>query len=107
MKRTLGSSFFWSQYQLRFVFRIYLLVSLKRTLTHLSIATNPDIDDDAVPALLLLSKLSMLSILDTSIGMVGLRRLAYTIDSEQRVIDIEITEVCETYVDSKPPCASP
>ncbi|CAK5273845.1 unnamed protein product [Mycena citricolor] len=78
---------------------IYLLVSLKRTLLQLSIATNPHIDDDAIPALLLFSKLSFLTILDTSIHMAGLRRLARVIYDERRIIDIEIPSACENYID--------
>ncbi|KAF5379663.1 hypothetical protein D9615_005779 [Tricholomella constricta] len=78
---------------------IFLLVPLKRSLTQLSIGSNPGINDDAVPALLLLTKLSFLSILDTSIHMPGLRRLARTIYDEDRVIDIEIPTACENYVD--------
>ncbi|KAJ7897412.1 hypothetical protein B0H13DRAFT_2337944 [Mycena leptocephala] len=69
---------------------IFHLVALRRSLLQLSIATNPHIDDDAVPAILLLSKLSFLTILDTSIDMPGLRQLAQTIYDESRVIDIEI-----------------
>jgi len=75
-------------------------VPLKRSLTQLSIGSNPAIDDDAVPALLFLSKLSFLSILDTSIHMPGLRRLARTIYDQDRIIDIEIPTACEEYVDS-------
>jgi hypothetical protein len=67
----------------------------------LSIASNPLIGDDAVPALLLLRKLSYLSILDTGIGMVGLRRMTWTIHEEDRVIGIEIPTICEFYIDSK------
>jgi hypothetical protein len=80
---------------------VFLLVPLKRSLTQLCIAMNPQITDDAVPALLLLSKLTFLSILDTNINMPGLRRLARTIYDENLVIDIEIPTVCEIYVDSK------
>ncbi|RDB25528.1 hypothetical protein Hypma_006214 [Hypsizygus marmoreus] len=79
---------------------IFLLVPLRRTLTQLSLASNPAIDDDAVPAILLLSKLSFLSILNTSIKMPGLRRLAKTIYHDDRVIDIEIPTACERYVDN-------
>lgn len=81
-------------------YSIFLLTPLKYTLTELSVATNPYIDDDAIPAITLLAKLTFLSILDTSIEMPGLRRLANTIDKEQRVVDIEIPETCETYIDS-------
>ncbi|KAJ7111202.1 hypothetical protein C8R43DRAFT_1041770 [Mycena crocata] len=78
---------------------IYHLVALKRSLLQLSIATNPHIDDDAIPAIILLSKLSFLTILDTSIDMPGVRRLAQIIFDENRVIDIEIPSACERYVD--------
>ncbi|KAG5651416.1 hypothetical protein H0H81_008724 [Sphagnurus paluster] len=67
----------------------------------LSIGSNPGITDDAVPPLLLLRKLSFLSILDTGIHMPGLRRLAKTIYDEDRVIDIEIPTACEDYVDGE------
>lgn len=77
------------------------MVPLKRTLTQLSIATNPEIDDDAIPAVLLLSKLSFISILDTNIDMPGIRRLAKTIYDEDRIVDIEIPSACERYIDSK------
>ncbi|KAG7444695.1 uncharacterized protein BT62DRAFT_951706 [Guyanagaster necrorhizus] len=79
---------------------VYIIISLKRTLTHLSVATNPDIDNDAIPALLLLSRLSFLSIQDTSIDMAGLRRLAHVINHEGRIIDVEIPETCEHYIDN-------
>jgi hypothetical protein len=79
---------------------VFLLVSLKRTLTQLSLAKNPDIDNEAVPAILLLSKLSFLSIFDTSIDMIGLRRLAETIFEDNRTVNVEIPFVCEAYIDS-------
>ncbi|TFK34572.1 hypothetical protein BDQ12DRAFT_613296, partial [Crucibulum laeve] len=79
---------------------IFLLVPLKRSLTHLSVATNPHIDDDAIPAILLLLKLSFISILDTSIKMSGLRRLAQAVFDEERVMDIEIPSTCERYIDN-------
>lgn len=79
---------------------IFHLVALRRSLLQLSIATNPHIDDDAIPAILMLSKLSFLTILDTSVDMPGIRRLAQTIYDERRVIDIEVPSACETYIDS-------
>ncbi|KAF8202144.1 hypothetical protein BJ912DRAFT_943889 [Pholiota molesta] len=66
------------------------LVSLKRTLLRLSLARNPDINDDAVPAILLLSELSFLSIFDTT----------ETIHKEKRVMDVEIPLACEKYIDN-------
>ncbi|KAF7335460.1 hypothetical protein MVEN_02199300 [Mycena venus] len=79
---------------------IFNLMALKRSLTQLSIATNPHIDDDAIPAIIMLFKLSFLTILDTSIDMPGIRRLAQTIFDEQRVIDIEIPSACDRYVEN-------
>ncbi|KAJ7629683.1 hypothetical protein DFH06DRAFT_1439985, partial [Mycena polygramma] len=79
---------------------IFHLVALKRSLLQLPIATTPQIDDDAVPALLMLCKLSFLPILDTGIALPGLRRLTQTVYDERRVIDIEIPFACETYVDN-------
>ena len=76
------------------------MVSLKRTLTQLSLAKNPNIDNEAVPAILLLLKLSFLSIFDTSIEMIGLRRLAETIFEDNRAMDVEIPFICEAYIDS-------
>lgn len=83
------------------VYSVFLLVPLKVTLTRLSLAHNIDINEDAVPAILLLLNLSFLSIVDTSIGMNGLRRLAELIHKYDRLVDIEIPFVCEDYVDSK------
>ena len=83
-----------------FIKSVFLLVSLKRTLTQLSLAKNPNIDNEAVPAILLLSKLSFLSIFDTSIEMIGLRRLAETIFEDNRAVNVEIPIICEAYIDS-------
>ncbi|KAF8133119.1 hypothetical protein K438DRAFT_1985169 [Mycena galopus ATCC 62051] len=79
---------------------VFNLLALKRSLLQLSLATNPHIDDDAVPAIILLSKLSFLTILDTAIDMPGIRRLAQTIYTERRVIDIEVPSACERYLDN-------
>ncbi|EAU85193.1 hypothetical protein CC1G_06209 [Coprinopsis cinerea okayama7 len=80
---------------------VFLLVPLKRTLTRLSLTGNPAIDDDCVPALLLLTQLSFLSVLDTSIDMAGLRKLAAAAnDGHYESIDIEIPTACEAYIDN-------
>ncbi|KAF9048813.1 hypothetical protein BJ165DRAFT_1343694 [Panaeolus papilionaceus] len=79
---------------------IFLLVPLKRTLTRLSLAANPHVGDDSVPALILLRELVFLSIIGTSIEMGGLRRLAKAIHTEKRIMDIEIPTICETYIDN-------
>ncbi|KIY68015.1 hypothetical protein CYLTODRAFT_352175 [Cylindrobasidium torrendii FP15055 ss-10] len=77
---------------------VYSLTSLKRTLTHLNLATNPHIDNDAIPALLILKKLSFFSILDTGVDVVGLRRLARVIHDEERIVDVEIPDEGERYL---------
>ncbi|KIY45136.1 hypothetical protein FISHEDRAFT_67103 [Fistulina hepatica ATCC 64428] len=78
---------------------VFLLVPLKRSLTELSLASNPEIDDAAVPALLLLSKLAVLSVHGTSVGMCGLGRFAEAIlDDPTRMIDIKIPRECEQHI---------
>jgi hypothetical protein len=80
--------------------RVFLLTSLKRSLTDLSLFGNPRIDDAAIPALIFLYKLSHLVIFDTGIGMNGLRILAAVVSRENRIIDIKIPLVCEQYFNS-------
>ncbi|KAL0945349.1 hypothetical protein HGRIS_000847 [Hohenbuehelia grisea] len=77
---------------------VFLLVNLKRSLTHLSLANNPSIDDDAIPALLLLSKLVFLSVFETSVGMPGLRRLSSAILAADRSFTLECPAKCEKYL---------
>jgi len=79
---------------------VFLLVNLKEKLRYLDLAQNPKIDDDAIPAILLLTNLEYLSILATGIDMPGLRRLATVVYAEDRDIDIEIPFRCEKYIDS-------
>lgn len=79
---------------------VFLLVNLKEKLQYLNLAHNPKIDDDAIPAILLLAKLGYLSIQATGIDMPGFRRLAAVIHTEDRIIDIEIPYRCEKYIDS-------
>ncbi|KAG1821027.1 uncharacterized protein BJ212DRAFT_1457738 [Suillus subaureus] len=79
---------------------VFLLVTLKEKLFHLNLAHNPKIDDDAIPAILLLINLGYLSIQATGIDMPGFRRLAAVIHAEDRVIDVEIPFRCEKYIDN-------
>ena len=51
---------------------------------------NEGIDDDAVPALLILEKLQYLSLLGTDVTMSGVRRLAATLGNTSRFADVEI-----------------
>ena len=60
--------------------RICHSVSLRRTLTELYIGANPRVNDDVVTPLLMLSKLSRLSLVDTSVSLAGLRRFAVFVD---------------------------
>jgi len=56
------------------------LVSLRRTLTELYIGANPRVNDHVVTSLLLLSKLSRLSLVDTGVSLQGLRHFAVSVD---------------------------
>ncbi|KAG1866161.1 hypothetical protein F4604DRAFT_1928172 [Suillus subluteus] len=67
---------------------VFLLVALKEKLYHLNLAHNPKIDDDAIPAILLLTNLAYLSIQATGIDMPGFRRLAAVIHAEDRFADL-------------------
>ena len=60
--------------------RVCHLVSLRRSLTELYIGANHRISDDVVTPLLMLSKLSRLSLVDTDVSLQGLRRFAVSVD---------------------------
>ncbi|KAM6494514.1 hypothetical protein JOM56_010875 [Amanita muscaria] len=77
---------------------IYLLVPLRYTLADLNVARNPGIDDDAVPALLMLTGLLYLSIAETSIGMLGARRLLKDRGGKRTLIDLPHS--CHEYVET-------
>ncbi|KAG1738406.1 uncharacterized protein EDB91DRAFT_1203406 [Suillus paluster] len=79
---------------------VFLLINLKEKLCYLNLAHNPKINDDAIPAIILLTNLGYLSIQATGIDMPGFRRLAAVIYTEDRVIDIEIPFRCEKYIDN-------
>ncbi|KAF9077320.1 hypothetical protein BDP27DRAFT_1312194 [Rhodocollybia butyracea] len=83
---------------------VFHLTALKLTLTHLYLSNNPGITDDAVPALNLCiaSKLCYLGLVGTSIAMPGLRWMASLIHKEERVVDVEIPESCEHYIEGIP-----
>lgn len=80
---------------------VYHIVPLKYTLTGLNIARNPEIDDDAAPALLLMTKLSHLAIAETSIGMSGARKLVNDRITTGRPILIDFPHWCHEYIASK------
>ncbi|TFK21468.1 hypothetical protein FA15DRAFT_645556 [Coprinopsis marcescibilis] len=79
---------------------VFLLVPLKLTLTKLSLAYNPCVTSISVPALILLDRLVFLSLLETSVDIIGLRSLATVAFDEYRGVDIEIPSVCEAYIDN-------
>ncbi|KAH8101836.1 hypothetical protein BXZ70DRAFT_79817 [Cristinia sonorae] len=78
---------------------IYLLVPLKRSLTELDIAFNPAVTDDAIPALLILHKLRFLTVLNTGIGMPGLRAFCAAIVGRKHSMELEVPRECEIYVE--------
>lgn len=67
---------------------------------------NPDINNDAVPAILVLHRVSYLSIQDTGIDMAGLRKIAEVVDKDKRVIRIRLPFSCENYIRSGCHCIS-
>ncbi|KAL4264542.1 hypothetical protein AB1N83_005057 [Pleurotus pulmonarius] len=77
---------------------VYHLAALKRTLAFLSLSRNPAIDDDAVPALLVLTKLEYLCLVGTGVRMPGLRRFANVIWDDDRTIRIDCPADCEKYI---------
>lgn len=81
--------------------RVFHLIALKLTLTRLDLSDNPCVTDDAVPALNLCinSKLNFLGLVGTSVAMPGLRLMAKLIQREDRIVDVEIPEACESYID--------
>ena len=63
-------------------------------------AYNPRITDDAIPAFLFMNKLFYLSLLDTSITMAGVRRLAVVLEETGHVMEVEVPQPCEAYITS-------
>jgi len=62
---------------------------------------NPGINNEAVPAILILHRLSFISIQYTGIDMAGLRKIADVVGQEKRVIRIRLPFSCENYIKSK------
>lgn len=77
------------------------LTSLKKQLIELHVEDNPRITDDCIPILCLFSSLSVLRLYGTRIEMPGLRRLAISVHTAAREIDIGIPSDCETYLNSE------
>ena len=97
--------FFFRNYPVRFnpsPTRICHLVSLRWSLTELYIGANPRVNDDVVTPLLMLSKLSRLSLVDTGISLQGLRRFAVSVDgTEQAYPRVHVSPEWINYLDSK------
>ncbi|KAF8650024.1 hypothetical protein AX16_005462 [Volvariella volvacea WC 439] len=77
---------------------VFHLVSLKRSLTRLSLSKNPMINNDAVPALVLMIKLSYLSIEVTGIDILGLRPLCRSVLTHSRSLTVLLPQACERYI---------
>jgi hypothetical protein len=76
--------------------RVFYLVALRHTLTTLKLRGNKSVTDNALPALLLISRLRMLGLRGTTISMTGLRRL---IPFSESFLDVPAD--CEAYIDSE------
>jgi len=83
-------------------FRICHLVSLRRSLIELYIGANPGVNDDVITPLLMLSKLSRLSLVDTGVSLQGLRRFAISVDGAgQAYPRIHVSHEWVNYLRSK------
>lgn len=79
---------------------LFYLTPLRRTLTDLDIANNPKINDDAIPAVLVLYKLQYLCFPGTGITMDGVRRLARTLKEQDHDMEVEVPRHCVDYIHS-------
>ncbi|KAF8213210.1 hypothetical protein K438DRAFT_2158438, partial [Mycena galopus ATCC 62051] len=79
---------------------VFSIVKFAPHILHLCIAFNPDISNDVVPALLSLLNLNFLTIVDTSVDMIGIRSLGASMRAESRFIDVEIPHSCVDYLDA-------
>lgn len=80
------------------------MVRLKWSLKELYVDGNPRIDDESVGPILLLTRLRYLSVINTSVGMLGLRRLAADVFDNPRQFEIEAPEPCHEYIASENSC---
>ncbi|KAF8556542.1 hypothetical protein OG21DRAFT_1495494 [Imleria badia] len=78
---------------------VFHIVALKHKLQYLDLSGNLSIDDDAIPALILLENLHYLSVARTGVLMPGLRRLAVSVKRGQRDMDVKIPSMCKDYID--------
>lgn len=84
-----------------YFFRVFLILALKHNLRHLDLSGNPSINDDSIPALILLHNLKYLSVFGTGVLMPGLRKLAVATKAGKRVMDIRIPTMCKDYIDRR------
>ena len=73
-------------------------MALKHKLRHLDLSGNLTINDDAIPALVLLENLQYLSLLGTGVLMPGLRKLAVALKGGERFVDAKIPSMCKDYI---------
>lgn len=85
-----------------FACSIFLLLPLKRSLYELGVSDNPEINDDAITAFVMLSKLQYLSLMNTATTITGVRRLASALKDRGRGMELEIPASCEEYLNRKP-----
>ncbi|KAN0092623.1 hypothetical protein V8E55_003407 [Tylopilus felleus] len=79
-------------------FRVFHTVALKHNLRYLDLTGNVLINDDSMPALILLENLQFLSVFETGVLMPGLRKLAVAVKGGKHVMDIVIPTVCKDYI---------
>ncbi|KXN91758.1 hypothetical protein AN958_12372 [Leucoagaricus sp. SymC.cos] len=81
---------------------VFVLVPLRETLQSLWISANPALDNDAVPAVMMLKKLDHLALDGTSVDIEGLRRLAETFHTNHRKVRVDIPQYCCHYMEYMP-----
>ena len=77
---------------------MFLLVALKPTLSQLYLNQNPAIDDDAIPALIILDRLSVAALSGTSVTMDGMRRLAAAALAREQDLYLTVPDECTQYL---------
>lgn len=82
-------------------FRVFHIVALKHNLRYLDLTGNVLINDDSMPALILLENLQFLSVFETGVLMPGLRKLAVAVKGGKHVMDIVIPTVCKDYINGE------
>lgn len=71
-----------------------------KKLGKLYLTGNPGVSDEGATNLLYMTQLTTLELDNTGLTMVGLRRFAYGILTQNRKIELEIPEECDNYMNS-------